>query len=124
MSILSIELALPAYTGLTDAEAATALNLVDISIHKTSMSGSELLDAQDASEFIALTDTKKAQWLALCGIGSVDPYGQVVDVVKNIWGNGSTTVSNLAGARTTLISRASQLGFGKVREGEVARART
>jgi len=124
MSILSIELALPAYTGLTDAEAATALNLVDISIHKTSMSGSELLDAQDAAEFIALTDTKKAQWLALCGIGSVDPYGQVVDVVKNIWGNGSTTVSNLAGARTTLISRASQLGFGKVREGEVARART
>ena len=124
MSILSIELALPAYTGLTDAEAATALNLVNISTPKTSMSGSELLDAQDAVEFIALTDAKKAQWLALCGIGSVDPYGQAVEVVKDIWGNSSTTVSNLAAARTTLASRASQLGIGKVREGEVARART
>jgi len=111
MSILKDELALPAYAGLTDAEAADLLNLPNIQRNKTSMSGVELLEAQWSTEFAALTDAKKAQWLALCGLSSVDPFGVAVEIVKDIWGNSSITVSNLAAARVEIISRATELSI-------------
>lgn len=120
---LQDELALPAYSSLSDADAAALINVVDVSRNRTSIPGTELLEAQDAVEFVALTDAKKAQWLALCSVGSVDPYGAAVDIVLDIWGGGTTTVANLAAARVETISRAVELGLGVVTLGQVTATR-
>jgi len=122
--VLAAELALPAYVAMTDAEARDSLNLVDIVRIKLSMTNKELLAEQDAGEYIALTDAKKSQWLSLLGADSIDPQGQAVEIVKDIWGNGSTTMSNLNAARNETISRATELEIGEVSEGDVAFART
>ena len=123
MSALSEEITndpkLAGYSGMTDQEVVISLNTLYTNQNKASMAGSELMDNQNSAEFTALTDSKKSQWLALCAIDSVDPFGQVVEVVKDIWGNGSATVSNLAAARLVLVSRATELGLGVVTLGQV-----
>ena len=123
MSVLSDEISndpnVVGYSTMADSEVVSSINAPYTNQNKASMSGSELMDSQNAAEFIALTDAKKAQWLALCAIDSVDPFGQVVEIVKDIWGNSSVTISNLAAARVVSVSRATQLGLGKVTLGQV-----
>ena len=127
MSILSDELAndpnVAGYSTMTDIEAATTLNLPGISINRTTMSGSELLDNTDSTEYSSLTNVKRDQWLSLCGVDSIDPFGSVVQIVVNIWGGGSQTITNLQAARVELISRTQEIGIGLVNEGDVNMAR-
>lgn len=111
------------YSGMTDAQVATDINTVYRTVNKTSVTGAELMEQIDSAEYNALTDTKKDQWLSLCGIDTHDPFGNVVQVVVQIWGGGSTTVSNLNAYRTETVSRGSELGIGLVAEGDVIKAR-
>jgi len=120
---LQDELALPAYSGLSDGDATALLNDEVISRHRATISGNELLEAQDPTEFIALSDAKKAQWLALCSMNVVDPYGAAADIGMDIWGGGTTTVSNVVAIRDEDISRAQQLGLGIVTLGQVTATR-
>lgn len=126
MSILSDELAndpeVIGYATMSDLEAAQSLNAVNREVNKTSMTGSEILSQAEASEYAALTEAKKAQWLALCGVDSIDPFGSAVQVVIDIWGAGSATITNLQASRKQSLSRAQELGF-QVREGDVTNAR-
>lgn len=123
-NILAAELALPAYAAMTDAEARDDLNLKDIVRIKLTMTNTELLAEQDSVEYIALTDAKKSQWLSLLGADTIDPQGQAVEIVKDIWGNGSVTMSNLNTARNETISRATELELPVLAEGDVSFART
>ena len=126
MSVLSDELAndpnAVGYSTMTDIEAADSLNTSNISVNRTSMSGSELLDNMDSTEYNSLTNVKRDQWLSLCGVDSIDPFGSAVQIVVNIWGGGSQTITNLQAARIETISRAQELGI-KVREGDITVAR-
>ena len=121
---LNAELQLAKYAAMTNLEAADDLNLVNISRGRSSMTGNELLEAQDAGEYVLLVAAKKSEWLYLCGITSHDPYGPSVEIVKDIWGNASTTVANLAASRTETISRATELSLPVINQEHVRYART
>ena len=87
------------------------------------MSGSEVLQSVVPSEYNALTAEKKDQFWGLVGIGVLDPWGKEADVMIDIFGAGSATITALAVARIQLVSRAVELGFGRVETGDVQCAR-
>jgi len=126
MSILSDEITTDpeglGYLVMTDLEAANAMNVVNRPRNRTSMTGSELLGYADAAEYNARTAEQKDNWLSLCGVDSIDPFGSAVQVVIDIWGGGSQTIANLQAARVEVISRAQELGI-TVNEGDVAHSR-
>ncbi len=107
-----------------DALAAAELNAANRTRIVGSMSGDAIFAATDEAEFNALTDAKKTFWMAFCGRDSIDPAGSAnVSLVNWIYGAGSDTLTALAAARTETISRATELGLGVVRVGNVGEAR-
>lgn len=107
-----------------DALAADQFNAEDIERIKGSMSGDEVFAATDAAEFTALTDHKRQLWVAFCGRSGIDPAGSSnVAFVNWVFGESSTTLSNLASARNEMISLATQEGLSEVKSGHVQEAR-
>lgn len=111
------------YGAMTDQQVADELNAVDKVQNKTSISGSDIFERTDSGEFALLSDAKKAQWLALCAIESIDPFNVLPSIGVNIFGGGSTTGTNIVAFRTETVSRASQLGLGFIYEADVTIAR-
>jgi len=114
-------------TGAYDASSETAvtqINAVNRPYTIPAMSGKQLMDLTDPTEYQGLTDGEKAQWLALTSHDLVNTevggMGQVIGT--DIFGAG-TTASNIGAARDTTISRATELGFGVVTPGDVEYAR-
>ena len=109
------------YSAMSNEEVADSLNTVDRTINKTSLSGDEVFANIDSrTDWDALTDTQKTQFLAFCGRDSIDPFGSAnVELVKAIFGDASATVVNLQAARLEPVSRATEINIGFVREGDV-----
>ena len=128
MSILSSELSADplgrGYAGMSDAEAAADLNTEYRSVHRTSVSGDEMFNVTDATEWSALTDAQRSLWMAFCSRQSVDPYGTAnVAFAQSLFGGGSDTIAALAAVRDETVSRARELGIGWVKVGHVQMAR-
>jgi len=111
------------YTGMTNEQAATSLNTANRSIHKISMSGSEVLQNVLNTEYNSLTVDKRNDFWGLLGIGTLDPWGKEADVMVNVFGAGSATIIALNGARSIIVSRGVELGLGNVQPGDVQCAR-
>jgi hypothetical protein len=111
------------YARMTDTQVADSLNTVNRSIHKATMTGSEILQNINVTEYIALTDAKKTQLWGLLGIGTLDPWGKEADVMIGIFGAGAVTITALGAARVTAVSRAQELGITTVLAHDVAYAR-
>lgn len=103
------------YVGMTDQQIADDGHTKYRTRNRTSMSGREVAAEVVASEYNALTSEKKAQFLALIASNDLDPFGLPVDVIKDIYGAGSVTVSNLSAARVETISRWDEIGAGNVK---------
>lgn len=110
---------IPLYGAMTNAQVAAELNAVDKVQNRSQISGAELFGYTDETEYAALTDAQKTQWLALCAIDNVTTGA--VPLVKSLFPQGTTTWANIV--KTETVSRASQIGAGKVKEGYVAVAR-
>jgi len=100
------------YSGMTDAELLTSLNTANISRSRTSMTGREVKENVDATEYAALTNPKKQQMIELVKRDDLDLFGFDKEIMADIFGSGSTTASNLVTARTELISRAVAIRWG------------
>lgn len=100
------------YAIMSDEEVAFTLNIKDRPRNRETMSGAEAYGRTDSAEYDLLADEKKSQWLALCAIETVDPFGPAEGAVVDIFGNGSTTIGNLQAARVELISRGVEIGSG------------
>lgn len=117
------------YSGMTDAVVVTAINSVDSpygqTVIKEFLTGAEVFKATDSTEFDALTDAQRSEWLNLCGIEQLDPANgtPAAAAATRIFGGGSTTLANLQSLREEVISRATQLGLGAVNLGDVQNAR-
>jgi len=113
------------YAALSNAEAATTLNTPSIVRIRSSMSGSEIFGATDATEFAGLAAADRQQWLALCAIDNINPANgtAAVQLTTSLFGGGSTTVTTLASLREETISPAQEQGFGSVKEDDVRIAR-
>ena len=114
-------------TGAYNADAQLAadqINVVNRTVNVDSLDGDTVFAATDEAEFAGLTDHKQTMWMSLCGRSSIDPFGAAnIDLLKWVFGNGSTTQSNLAALRVRSVSRADELGIGRVAAGTVEQAR-
>ena len=111
------------YSGMTVEAVAVDINTKYRSANRSSMTGSEIWEATVGADFAALTAEKKGQWLAFCGIESVDPFGPASDFAIYIFGVGSATIQTLAALRNEPTSRAVELFGFAVTAGDVEIAR-
>lgn len=111
------------YDTMSDSEAAADLNSVYRTRQKASVSGGEVWDRTDPAEFSALVLDLQSKWQRLCAVDSFDPYGPAEELAVDVFGSGSTTISNLADFRVEDISRAAELGLGEVLSQDVHKAR-
>lgn len=112
------------YGSMTDIEAANDLNTAYRTRIASFMSGDQIFQQTDPTEFAGLADHKQDLWVSFCSRDSVDPSSSAnVEFVKWIFGSQSTTISNLNTARSEDITRAEELGLGEVNEGDVYKAR-
>lgn len=122
--ILAAELALPAYTGLSDQAAADALNTANISVDVDTISGSDVFEATTQADYSALTATQKNLYHAIMGMDTIRVRGSNTRAaLLAMFGAGTQTRTNLAALQTTLTSRAAQLGLPSVGAHHVAYAR-
>ena len=109
-----------------DQLAADQINLADVSRIRSNMTGAEILAATDTTEYAALTDAAKAQFLSFTsGNDTIDPAvgGIAQEIIVDIFGGGSVTVTTLGLLRQETISRATELDFGTVIIGDIQNAR-
>lgn len=111
------------YAGMTDEQAAADLNTVYRTRDRAILTGAQIWEQTQPSEYNALTDAQKNQWIGFCGISVHDPFGPSAQFVLDLFGGGSTTVANLQTARVENISRGAELGLGVITEGAVHSAR-
>tara|TARA_Y100000310_G_C20702209_1_gene830960 strand:- start:6538 stop:6882 length:345 start_codon:yes stop_codon:yes gene_type:complete len=90
------------YAGMTDEQVLADLRAETRSRNRTSMSGREVAAGVINAAYNALTDAQKSQFLALVVSDDIDPFGMGANVIKDLFGAGSTTVTNLAAARVEL----------------------
>ncbi len=114
-------------TGVYDADsniAADQINLVNRTLTRDTVLGSEILNATDTDEFTALTAGDKGRWLALCGVDEVNTSSGVAKSLEaELFGPGSATRTNLMVLRDSQVSRAEEIGVGFVWPGEITQAR-
>lgn len=113
------------YASMTDSQAAASLNTVDRFRNRESMTGDELFQQSDTTEFAGLAEGKQNQWLAFCGRDIVDPFaGANVQFVIGLFGGGSATVIALNAARPESVSRLVEIGLPpEVSPGDIGAAR-
>ena len=113
-------------TGAYDANdvvAAGQLNAVNRTKNKVGMTGSEVLNALDKPEYLALSDADTDRVWQVCHLGTVNPFGVEADIFVDIFGDESASIASLQLARKNNVSRAVELGLGHVRAGNVEEAR-
>ncbi|MHC4526417.1 MAG: hypothetical protein ACYS29_00960 [Planctomycetota bacterium] len=113
-------------TGAYDADdviAAAELNAVNRSKNKSSMTGSEIINALDKTEYLALSDADTARVWQICHLGTINPFGVEADLFINIFGGGSASIAALQDARKDDASRAVEIGLGVVFPTHVTSAR-
>lgn len=114
------------YALMTDFEVAESLNAVNRDIQRSLLSGDEVFNVTDSTEFGGLTAHKQLLWLSFSARADIDPFGAAnVGFVQFIFGGGSATAAALVSLRTVTNgqSRAQEINLGTVREGTVAAAR-
>lgn len=111
------------YSGMSDQEVADSLNDTNRSYNRAVMSGREIGNQVDQTEYEALTSDEKSLLFQLLNMNSLDPYGFAQIALSDLFPNGSTTLSNLAAVRSGRMSRGAEIGFGKVKVGHVIDAR-
>ncbi len=109
---------------VSDEIAAQEMNAINRTRMRASVSGSEILNATDDTEYTALTAAEKDSWLILCGIDSVDTNSGVAKSLEaDIFGVATITRTNLSNLRIENISRVTELSFSRVRTGTIQQAR-
>lgn len=111
------------YSGMNDVAAASDLNTVYRTSNKSSLTGSEVMNAIDKTEFNALSDADKQLVWDILHLGTVNPFGLEADLLTDIFEVGSTTITSLLTLRKNNISRGVELGVGVVRAGHIQEAR-
>jgi len=111
------------YSGLTDIQLLANLQALTRQRNKTTMSGREVAAEVVDAAYDALTDAQKSQFLALVASSDLDPFGMGANVIKDLFGGGSTTVTNLAAARIESISRLVEIDLGSPGLGNIVEAR-
>lgn len=105
LQLLAAELALPAYAGLSDQEAADAINAKTVAVDVVSVSGSDIFEATVQADYSALSATQKNLYHAIIAMASVPVKGtNTRAALLAMFGPGSQTRTNLGALQTTTVS--------------------
>ena len=98
------------YLGMTDQQAADDLNTFYRNKTVDSVSGDQIFNATDDSEYAALTDAQQASWDRLCSIAVIDIASGVAKAREaELFGPSTTTRTNLLALKYIPITRAVEL---------------
>ena len=107
-----------------DAARAESLNAKNREVNVVSVTGQQLFEAIDPEELAELTDRQEARVMGIVGMGTILVNGtNTKAALLAIFVGGTTTRANLAALQKQTVSRAVELKLGKVRVGDVQRAR-
>ncbi len=99
------------YTGMSDQAVADSLNAETRSQNISSVSGTQIGDAIDETEYGLLSPENKTAVRELVQAEQHNPFGFTAVVLKDIFSNNSgPTITALLALRTRNISRAKELG--------------
>jgi hypothetical protein len=112
------------YIGMSNAQVVDSLrNTIDRPVVRKTMDATEVFQAINTDEFLALTDAQQRNVMAMLGFGRVNPAGKEATLFIRYFGAGSATITALQSARTVLVSRAYELNIHNVYEVDVAAVR-
>jgi hypothetical protein len=112
------------YSGMTDQQVLDSLNEENRTVNRTSMTGSEVLNAVDQSEWNSRTDVQQQTVWNIVHLGDVNPFGiEAILITSAFSGAGGVTIAALASDRVNTVSRATELGIGNISGGNIAHAR-
>lgn len=112
------------YAGMTDAQAATALNAANQVRARTLIPAYEVWEAIVPAEWTALSAAEKQRIQSLLSMGTVNAAGANTRAsFLAAFAGGTQTRTNLAALQNELVSRAAILGLGTVTTLDVTRAR-
>ena len=112
------------YAGMTDQQVVDSLMAVNCEQDRTSMSGSEILNAIVASEWDTRTDAQKKIVWDVVHMGAINPFGVEKTLIAAAFsGTGGATIAALNAARVTQVSRAAELSLGIPKAGHVQQVR-
>ena len=107
----------------TDQQVCDSLNAATVPRNRTSMTGSEVVNAVDAAEYAALTADKKEAFWNVVHLGTLNPFGVEATLLVAVFGAESATIAALASARVELVSWATSEGYGFLYPGHLENAR-
>ncbi len=112
------------YAGMTADSAAASLNTVNRTRARASMSGDEVFQATVTAEWTSMSAANRTLWLSFCARDVINPAAAAnIAFVQFVFGSGSATVTALNAARQEAVSRATELGIGRIEPGHVLEAR-
>lgn len=114
------------YAGMTDQQVADSLMaLFDrVPLGNPTFAASEVMQRIVKAEFTALPATMQRLVWDTLHLGQINPWGIEADLFVDAFGGGSVTISTLVAWRNTKrISRAAELGLGRVLVAHVTEAR-
>ena len=109
---LKEEIALQAYSGMTDKEIIAALSVKDKPVDRDAVSASEIFNAIDLGEMAALTADNKVRVDRILGMGSdILVQGNVKAELSAIFDGASATRTALLAMIKVNVSRAAEIGI-------------
>lgn len=116
------------YAAMTNQEAADDLNTLYRNQATDNVTGAQIFNATDDTEYAVLTETQKSAWDRLCAINEIDVSNGVAKAREaELFGPGTQTRINLLALKYIAISRAQELdileGTSLVFATDVANAR-
>lgn len=111
------------YAGMTDQQVADSLNTVDRTRNRSVMTGKEVKDRIDTTEWAGRTDAQKQIILALCNRDDLDPFGIDAQIFQDEMAGATNTLAALTAYRVENVSRGEELGLGIVNAVNVDTAR-
>ncbi len=110
------------YVGMSDEVAAVDLNTIYRTLPRETLTGSEVFNAINKSEFNALSTANQQLVWDILHLGEINPFGLEADLFTDIFG-ASTTITALGVVRQRSVSRGVELGLGFVGGSDVTDAR-
>lgn len=112
------------YAGMTDEQVAASLMVENRTVNRPHLAGFEITDAIVDAEWDALTANQKQQIMMLAAVQRIPASGFAAKIIQDAFAPGTQTRANILAARNQTVSRATELGLGRVRPGHVVAART
>lgn len=100
------------YLAMNRGEILIDMNTVYQTTNKSSLTGSEILNAVDKAEYLALTDPNKQVMWDIVHLGNINPFGIEADLFVDIFSGGSATITALQALRINNVTRGQKLKVG------------